>query len=77
MPMFDHRMLLLQQLIDISCSLGPQQQTDCSGPAAVCSCWNRQTNGWTLYGFIDPVLHIMCLQCFDAVGWAAGRAPGL
>jgi len=18
-----------------------------------------------------------CLQCFDAVGWAAGRAPGL
>jgi len=20
---------------------------------------------------------IKCLQCFDAVGWAAGRAPGL
>jgi len=19
----------------------------------------------------------LCLQCFDAVGWAAGRAPGL
>ena len=19
----------------------------------------------------------VCLQCFDAVGWAAGRAPGL
>ena len=21
--------------------------------------------------------HCMCLQCFDAVGWAAGRASGL
>jgi len=21
--------------------------------------------------------HIMCLQCFDAAGWVAGRAPGL
>ena len=21
--------------------------------------------------------HIICLQCFDAVGWAAGRASGL
>jgi len=20
---------------------------------------------------------VMCLQCFDAVGWAAGRASGL
>jgi len=20
---------------------------------------------------------ILCLQCFDAVGWVAGRAPGL
>jgi len=20
---------------------------------------------------------IVCLQCFDAVGWVAGRAPGL
>ena len=25
--------------------------------------------------FID--LFIFCLQCFDAVGWAAGRASGL
>jgi len=21
--------------------------------------------------------HVVCLQCFDAVGWAAGRASGL
>jgi len=23
------------------------------------------------------VRHLKCLQCFDAVGWAAGRASGL
>ena len=28
--------------------------------------------------FFIPVLDIrLCLQCFDAVGWAAGRASGL
>jgi len=27
-------------------------------------------------GFLVLVLAI-CLQCFDAVGWAAGRASGL
>ena len=24
-----------------------------------------------------PCERVICLQCFDAVGWAAGRAPGL
>jgi len=24
-----------------------------------------------------PLLRAKCLQCFDAVGWAAGRASGL
>jgi len=24
-----------------------------------------------------PVLAVFCLQCFDTVGWAAGRASGL
>jgi len=24
-----------------------------------------------------PLRHDVCLQCFDAVGWAAGRAFGL
>jgi len=29
-------------------------------------------------GFSRPdLLIIICLQCFDAVGWAAGRASGL
>ena len=27
--------------------------------------------------FFALVLLILCLQCFDAVGWAAGRASGL
>jgi len=26
---------------------------------------------------LDPFVTCMCLQCFDAVGWAAGRAHGL
>jgi len=24
-----------------------------------------------------PIFSLLCLQCFDAVGWAAGRASGL
>ena len=27
--------------------------------------------------FIDNWRRLLCLQCFDAVGWAAGRASGL
>ena len=27
--------------------------------------------------FIKIVSNNICLQCFDAVGWAAGRASGL
>jgi len=27
--------------------------------------------------FVDVLHSILCLQCFDAVGWAAGRASGL
>jgi len=38
-------MLLLQQLINISCLMGPQQQTCSSGFAAVGSCWDRQVDG--------------------------------
>ena len=26
---------------------------------------------------VSWLLLYFCLQCFDAVGWAAGRAPGL
>ena len=29
------------------------------------------------FTLIVSVLIIICLQCFDAVGWAAGRASGL
>jgi len=27
--------------------------------------------------FALTVYQLLCLQCFDAVGWAAGRASGL
>jgi len=27
--------------------------------------------------FVANLLVNLCLQCFDAVGWAAGRASGL
>jgi len=26
---------------------------------------------------LSATMHLSCLQCFDAVGWAAGRASGL
>ena len=26
---------------------------------------------------VKTAFHVSCLQCFDAVGWAAGRASGL
>ena len=26
---------------------------------------------------VDVNCYLLCLQCFDAVGWAAGRASGL
>jgi len=30
-----------------------------------------------IYAFDLNVIFAVCLQCFDAVGWAAGRASGL
>ena len=40
------------------------------------------TKSWNNYIIIiiiikDIYIADFCLQCFDAVGWAAGRAPGL
>ena len=32
---------------------------------------------WLTYILLSFVVHMLCLQCFDAVGWAAGRASGL
>jgi len=37
----------VQQSIDISSLPGPQQLTCSSGFAAVCPCWDRQTDGQT------------------------------
>jgi len=30
-----------------------------------------------IFQFITTMFLLLCLQCFDAVGWAAGRASGL
>jgi len=43
LPAFGRRTPAVQQLTDISCLLGPQQQTCSSGFAAVGPCWDRQT----------------------------------
>ena len=33
---------------------------------------------WQLHNVkVSLKLFLQCLQCFDAVGWVAGRAPGL
>ena len=29
------------------------------------------------FSFFEILSQKLCLQCFDAVGWAAGRASGL
>ena len=46
--------------IDISCPLGPQQQT-CRGGFCCCGpCWDRRTD---TYRYIDPALHTIYGQC--------------
>ena len=40
------------------------------------SCYGGQHNKLRLNSVYVPI-HTMGLQCFDAVGWAAGRASGL
>ena len=35
---------------------------------------DKRTDRQTPDIFIDPAVHSISLQCFDAVGWAAGRA---
>jgi len=56
-----------------------------------CSAWNGLAVLWNCEWFsgiiwlsvnlfwliVSFILHNLCLQCFDAVGWAAGRASGL
>jgi len=53
-----------------------------------CVCWlpskarDQATDHWLqlllrVTVIILTLLVVQCLQCFDAVGWAAGRASGL
>ena len=39
------------------------------------SAYNHRPNLQNILRFLCD--YLKCLQCFDAVGWAAGRAPGL
>jgi len=32
---------------------------------------------WIMEGCSFELFTVLCLQCFDTVGWAAGRASGL
>jgi len=32
---------------------------------------------WAGFECVEALGRIICLQCFDVVGWAVGRAPGL
>ena len=63
-----------------------QQQTRWPLPLTMISGTDRwtQMEGWsdrqtpqTLYDTFTVYYVDQCLQCFDAVGWAAGRASGL
>jgi len=46
---------------------------------------NKKNLGWAtddsgsalLKNYILTLNHALCLQCFDTVGWVAGRASGL
>ena len=38
-------------------------------------CWHSDVQSRQL--FVVVYCTVCCLQCFDAVGWAAGRASGL
>jgi len=31
----------------------------------------------TFISYLQLIHHSLCLQCFDTVGWASGRASGL
>ena len=41
------------------------------------SAFLTSTCGTILIKYASNAMNVDCLQCFDAVGWAAGRASGL
>ena len=46
------------------------------GVVAFTSHW-KLTGSWFVFFGLLYFFLLKCLQCFDAVGWAAGRASGL
>ena len=58
--------------------------SDCDCPKSSVTSVVRTSSMVFKYLMLDVALELMvvsestkCLQCFDAVGWAAGRASGL
>ena len=47
-----------------------------SGHVCVCVCAIHVAGGSDKF-YLYRCSSLLCLQCFDAVGWAAGRASGL
>ena len=52
---------------------------DYYGHAPVSACFNvaQHANITGAHGFGASAMSQLCLQCFDAVGWAAGRTSDL
>jgi len=74
LPAFTHCMPLLQQSIDISCPLGPQQQT-CSSSVRRLDGTDRQTDGQTESVTIPFHKHGSTYYADSAKNWfSAGRA---
>jgi len=57
------------------CSINPSNTWNGSQPSTGPKVHLRYACRWKFY--LSEFDQTICLQCFDAVGWAAGRAPGL
>ena len=74
-------MLAAARALSVSAA-GAKQQTRLHSVAAVNQRdrqTDRQTDGWTPDRYLNTYCVVcgLSLQCFDAVGWATGRASGL
>jgi len=71
-----HMAQLMPPPLTISCSSKIQIGFTCLVPAHLGSHGKGPLNGCVCV-CVCVCFIVMCLQCFDAVGWAAGRASGL
>ena len=52
-------------------------QADCQEPGSAPKPYARQSSMGYLFKYYCVYYYTICLQCFDAVGWASWRASGL